>query len=128
MFKIVTDYSRAYSVMVAILILLVGCTVDRYPDDTIVKQDFMRLVPQRIPPDVEVNFIDTYRSDGDGQSFSQVFVFDVNANRRISIENGWLKGSFLVPGDEVRRRKVEFIYQKKGDRWKVVSDGPISSK
>lgn len=128
MLKIITDCTRVFCVTAASLVLLAGCTEDRYPDDAMVKQDFLILAPQRVPSDVEISLIDTYRSDGDEQSFSQVFVFDVYSSRRISIEDGWLKGSLLVPGDVVGHRKVEFIYQKKSGQWSVTADGPISAQ
>lgn len=63
--------------------------------------------------------------DGDGNSFSQVFVFDVVAAQEMKIERGWLKGILLRKDERLPRRKVELIYHWQGGRWRLVDDGPI---
>jgi hypothetical protein len=110
------------SLLLGALIALIGCS--SFPSDQEVEKVFSKLAAKRVPSDVSVELVSTFRGDGDSESFSQVIVFDAVAKRDVVVNEGWLTGIEFKQAAPKRKGRVELIYRRDPDgRWAVTDDG-----
>lgn len=108
-------------ILLSVIVLLVGCC--SFPNDQEVKNTFYKLAAIRVPPDISLSVVSTYRGDGDNESFSQVVIFNAVPKNDIIIKQGWLSGITFKKGVPKKNGRVELIYQRSKEQWILTVDG-----
>lgn len=111
----------ARTFLTILIVLITGCS--NFPNDQEIENTFFKLATMRVPPGVSLNFVSTYRGDGDSESFSQVVVFNAVAKQDMLVEQGWLSGIMFKKGASKKNGRVELIYRRSNKLWVVTDDG-----
>ena len=102
---------------VALVIVLTACAG---PEDELVLEDFKMLVSRNVGAGVATIVNSIAPGEGDADNVYIHIEFDLEAERDIDFESGWLKGISIREGDRLSGGEVVILYQQhSGGRWRA---------
>lgn len=108
----------------AVLLAVLTLTSCGFPSDHEVETAFLSLAAYKVPSEITLEVVSTYRGDGDDESFSQVVIFNAVAKQDMLVKDGWLSGIEFKKDSPKKLGRVELIYRRRDSKeWVITDDG-----